>query len=145
MKQYEEPFITGDRLLNYLDGINNGKMFFRKTATDLKIQSDKHLKEVAESMEELGFIEITGDSRNVFEITIKGKEIVKEGGLEKFLTNQNSRERSITIKEEEEAELRKYNIKNAKRIYKTYWLTFWVAMIGGAVSLILAILKIFGK
>ncbi len=39
----------------------------------------------------------------------------------------------------------KYDLKNAKRIFRTYWWTFGIAIISFLVSLALLILRLFGK
>ena len=54
-----------------------------------------------------------------------------------------------TEREAEEKELQfqklKYDVKNAKRIFKTYWVTFGIAVAGLLISLVLLIFRLVGK
>jgi hypothetical protein len=55
------------------------------------------------------------------------------------LENEAAEEKALDL------EKKRYEVKNAKRVFKTYWLTFSLAVIGSIVSVVLLILKFFGK
>jgi len=76
-----------------------------------------------------------------FKITNKGRDVAKNGfnlylnNLEE-VTNKQKHTEALTY------EKLKYDVKNAKRIYRTYWFTFWFAVVGLLISLSLLILKV---
>lgn len=82
---------------------------------------------------------------SVFNVTLFGKRFLLEGGFSKIAEEIQA---SILLEAEKEKlnfEKLKYDVKNSKRIFKTYWFTFGFALAGLLISLILLILKFGGK
>ncbi len=71
-----------------------------------------------------------------------GKSVYEVGGwfrhleLEKEKVTKNEERQCLADKKI------KYDLKNAQRIYNTYWWTFWFSVIALVISLVLAILKL---
>jgi hypothetical protein len=74
-----------------------------------------------------------------------GRKILSLGGYIKYLETLSQKE----IEQIEIASLTKQklniDLKNAQRVYKTYWWTFGIALAGFIISLILLLFKFFGK
>lgn len=77
----------------------------------------------------------------LFELTDKGREAKKAGGHYAYLKKLEKEEASKRERQALNDEKLKYEVKNTKRIFKTYWITFWFAIIALIISLALAILK----
>jgi len=70
-----------------------------------------------------------------FYLTSEGRDFIIRGGYKRRF----EREEKLRKIADEKAE---YDLYNAKRIFKTYWFTFGIALIGLAISIFLLILKI---
>ncbi|MBZ5857762.1 hypothetical protein [Flavihumibacter profundi] len=68
-----------------------------------------------EELEDQGFLNVTGDRVQFLEITTKGKEIVKLGGMVEKLKRDNIRQLKDLEKEEDDYLKRKLDLKNAQR------------------------------
>jgi len=79
---------------------------------------------------------------DVVKKNLKGADVLKYGGYEKWITDKENDEKE---KNRLEREKLKYDVGNAKRIYKTYWLTFWMALIAFAISVILGMKQLLEK
>ena len=77
-----------------------------------------------------------------YELNETGRKAKKAGGH--FAYQKTIDEKFIADKERQKLndEKLKYDVKNSKRIFKTYWWTFTFAVIGLAISLTLGILKL---
>lgn len=71
------------------------------------------------------------------ELTDKGREAKRLGGHFAYQRKQDE------LKGLAEEKL-KYEVRNVKRIYRTYWVTFWMALLGFLLSLFLGFQKLFG-
>ena len=76
------------------------------------------------------------------DISAFGTDIINKGGWFKYL--ETEKENALTERERQllNDEKLKYDVKNSKRIFKTYWWTFTFSIIALIISLMLAILKI---
>jgi hypothetical protein len=66
-----------------------------------------------------------------FELTEKARLVKQKGGIVEY---------NIFIKKQDQK--LEYDLKNAKRVYQTYWFTFGIAVLAFLISLVLVILKI---
>lgn len=93
-----------------------------------------------------GIAEYATDRNNPTElkITFKGRDIAKNGDYNAYLEKKG--QESINQKEIEDLTITKlkYDVANSKRIFKTYWFTFGMAVLGFAISLILLFLRLKG-
>lgn len=69
-------------------------------------------------------------------------DFMKKGGFTRIAEQQEHEKKQREETEKLNLEKLKYDVRNSKRIFKTYWVTFGMALIGLIVSLILLILKI---
>lgn len=94
---------------------------------------DSDIELLCHKMKEDGYIDLR--SGNV-KWTFKGEAFIKNGGYAALkLSQQNQRERDKLINQLSQEKL-EYDVKNAKRIYKTYWWTFGFAIAALGISLI---------
>jgi len=77
-----------------------------------------------------------------YNVTPFAKTFLFHGGFIKIAEEIESKAILEAEKEKLNYEKLKYDVKNAKRIFKTYWITFFIAIFGFLISLILLILKI---
>lgn len=89
-------------------------------------------------------------SNPVFRLSHEGHLGIDEYGsylkyieaLEASHAEQDAERLIIKKREKLSDEKLEYDVKNAKRIFKTYWWSFWFAVIALAISLTLGILKV---
>jgi len=81
-------------------------------------------------------------SRVFLVINKKGRDVVKDGGYEKYLEKRATQtDRQNEVDDLTYKKLR-YDVANSRRIFKTYWLTFGFAVAGLVISLVLLVLKL---
>lgn len=73
------------------------------------------------------------------------KDFLMSGGFSKIALKNTEDQNFQKQKELLNMEKLNYDLKNAKRVYKTYKYTFTMAIIGACISIILLILKLMGK
>lgn len=88
------------------------------------------------------YAESTHKSNLFFKLTDLGREVKKTGGHFAYLKKLADKEIADLDRQKLNDEKLLYDVKNAKRIFKTYWWTFWFAIIGFAISLVLGALKL---
>jgi hypothetical protein len=71
-----------------------------------------------------------------------GRAAQKAGGHFAYLKSLDDKALADKERQRLNDEKLKYDVKNAKRIFKTYWWTFCFSVIGLAISLTLGILKL---
>jgi len=77
----------------------------------------------------------SGPTEELFWATGYVKAFLSEGGFSSLFDKENAKQEKIRASEELNQEKLKYETRNAKRIYKTYWWTFFFALIALLVSL----------
>ena len=83
--------------------------------------------------------------QSVFNVTLFGKTFLLEGGFSRIAKEIESAFLFEAEKEKLNFEKLKYDVKNSKRIFNTYWFTFGFALAGLLISIVLLILKFCGK
>lgn len=71
-----------------------------------------------------------------------GRQVKSAGGHFAYLKKLSDKATADIERQKLNDEKLRYDVKNAKRIFKTYWWTFWFALIGLAISLVLGVLKL---
>jgi hypothetical protein len=109
--------------------------------------SDKNLAEENDAIEIMlistfKYVESTHKSNLFFKLTDLGREVKETGGHFAYLKKIADKAAADTERQKLSDEKLKYDVKNAKRIFKTYWWTFWLAIIGFVISLVLGVLKL---
>lgn len=79
--------------------------------------------------------------RNVFRINDHGKILIAQGGFRSIFEKQQSQLQKAEDKEMLEDKKLHYDVKNAERIFKTYWWSFGASIL----ALIISILTFFFK
>ena len=82
--------------------------------------------------------------QSVYDITPFAKTFLWHGGFAKVAQEIQVQKQLEAEKEKLGLEKLRYEVKNTKRIYKTYWFTFLAAIIGLVISLVLFLLKLLG-
>lgn len=98
-----------------------------RTLHDIRVAKDKLLKD--------GHIHVSVHNDGTCWVSAEGAVFIANGGYKSRLHTEETRN-TLTSKKLE------YDVKNAERIYKTYWWTFVLAIAGFAISLTLLILKL---
>ena len=118
------------------------KEYFRTLLSSNDTNQHDIRRKVIDILVNEGLAEENKGNPGDYKITQKGQHVVKNGGYELYLNNkENAKWREAEI-EELTFEKLKYDVRNAKRIFKTYWWTFWFALVGLLISLALLLLKI---
>jgi hypothetical protein len=89
-------------------------------------------------------VDLAGDKQSKVFLVInrKGRDVVKDGGYEKYLEKRLSQsDRQNEIDDLTYKKLR-YDTANSKRMFKTYWLTFGISIAAFVISLVLLVLKL---
>mgnify|MGYP003990548607 FL=1 len=76
------------------------------------------------------FFPISGSSDEEFWASPQARGLLAQGGFTKIFDEKYAEVAQQNEIKELELEKLKYEIKNAKRIFKTYWLTFGIAIAG---------------
>jgi len=138
MEIHEKQSTQLDEILRHL--VNTGKPTDLKTINTELFPDDSYesclslfyiLKEYYPSL----LYPKTDIDEELFWATEYVKAFLNEGGFSKIYKNEYEKIKRQDEKENLDLEKLKYEVKNAKRIYKTYWLTFTFALIALAVSL----------
>lgn len=108
---------------------------------DIKHNQTK-IHETLNVLKNLRYIEAVGDNGSWKLLTEIGRKVKSSGGHFSYLKNIEDKVIAETERQKLNDEKLKYDVKNAKRIFKTYWWTFGIAIAGFAISLVLAILKV---
>ena len=111
------------------------------TEDEIRLNQTK-IYETLNVLKNLQYIVSAGDSNNFKLLTEIGRKVKSAGGHFAYLKNIADKEFAETERQKLSDEKLKYDVKNAKRIFKTYWWTFGIAIAGFAISLVLAILKV---
>ena len=90
----------------------------------------------------LKYIEPQGDSGQYFLLSPLGRQVKNAGGHFAYLKKIEYKDTAEKERQELNDEKLKYDIKNSKRIFKTYWWTFGIAIAGFIIALGLGILKL---
>lgn len=88
---------------------------------------------LATFLKNLEWSDLIDDEKELIFISEIGRKIYKE---EKEKRNKTLYEKNLQIEKLE------IDLANAKRVYKTYWITFTLAILGFTISFILLILKL---
>ncbi len=91
---------------------------------------------------DIGYIENIPNNIWHFRLTQLGKIVKDAGGHFVYLKQLKNKENADRERQRLNDEKLKYDVKNAKRIFKTYWWTFTFAVVGLIISLVLGILKL---
>ncbi len=75
-------------------------------------------------------------------ITDKGIEIFENGGWLKHIELEKQKEKIESDRQQMSDQKLKYDVKNARRIFKTYWWTFGVSIAAFIISVMLGIIKL---
>ncbi len=78
----------------------------------------------------------------LYELTDKGRQAKAAGGHYAYLKELDEKKLEENVRKKLSDEKLKYDVKNSKRMFKTYWWTFSFALIGLIISLVLGILKV---
>lgn len=73
-----------------------------------------------------------GNSGSIVDITSEGLSVIENGGYKNFIDNIKVKKIKKEAYDEEKS---RYDLANAKRIYKTYWWTFGFALAAFLISL----------
>lgn len=90
----------------------------------------------------LRYIEPTGNGGNWFLLTELGRIVKQSGGHFEYIKKLEKKNASENERQNLNDEKLRYDVKNSKRIFKTYWFTFWFSVIGLGISLTLGVLKL---
>lgn len=82
---------------------------------------------------------------SVLRLTLFGNETLSKMTLEEYETNKKRQDEKKAQFDQLSHEKLLIDLKNAKRVYKTYWLTFAIALSGLIISVVLLILRITNK
>jgi hypothetical protein len=77
--------------------------------------------------------------QSIVDMTPVGWAILRSGSAKEYVTSMQEREKQTALLTFEKLS---YDVKNSRRINKTYWFTFTVAIISLCISIILLVLKI---
>ena len=77
-----------------------------------------------------------------YRLTALGLEVKKAGGRAAWLQKQQEKAAQDARRQELNDKKLEYDVKNAKRVFKTYWFTFIIALVGFILSIILSVLKL---
>ena len=127
MNDYTEtdiyPILT--KILGYEISYYHGNIDHNKLLTDF----DELISET------YNYASSTTQGYQFYKLTEKGKEAKKVGGHFSYL--KKIEEKAISDKERQmlNDEKLKYDVKNAKRIFKTYWWTFGISILGFLLAL----------
>ncbi|MBZ5857764.1 hypothetical protein [Flavihumibacter profundi] len=139
MGDYKEPLIYADEILKFIEKGNGSIPFVggysimeddRFTPSLIRLKADGFLFEETKS----GYKNLT--------LTKEGREVLQMGGYNELLKRDEERKNNVKVKQELELEKLRYDVKNSKRIYKTYWWTFAFSITALVISLILLYLKL---
>lgn len=135
MSEYTEPYYRCDVVLKM---IYDEFQYKSGNASKLQGQNGITLDQIRVAIRTLkndDYI-VTADS-NLFVVRITSKG-------ESFLSSGGYKTQFATDTEKKSLENRKLalDVKNANRIYRTYWITFWLSVAGFITAATLAILKI---
>lgn len=89
-------------------------------------------------------VDLGGDKQSKVFLVInkKGRDVVKDGGYEKYLEKRSTQtDRQNEIDDLTYKKL-KYDTANSERIYTTYWWTFRISIAAFVISLVLLALKL---
>ncbi len=146
--QYVEPLKTCDTILHLF---SNETAIYSTTIYEKCGGKNNHI--VTNAIEKLmsdGYLKTSGNSH--FMLGGEGILFINNGGYAGLCEQYRIEQLTKNSEFEEERELAELNkekikidIKNAKRIYKTYWFTFIIALGGFLISMILLILKFIGQ
>ncbi len=119
-------------LLEYLQF--NSPKSFRQLESFFKGKFPNNRQEsLATYLKNLEWSSLIDDEQELIFINEIGRDIYKE---EKDKKDKIFYEKNLQIKKLE------IDLANAKRVYKTYWITFTLAILGFTISLVLLILKL---
>ena len=93
-------------------------------------------------LQNLEYIIPQGNSNNWKLLTETGRKVKYAGGHFAYLKKIEEKAIADTERQKLNDEKLKYDVKNVKRIFKTYWWTFWFSVIALAISLGLGVLKL---
>ncbi len=83
----------------------------------------------------LQYIEQTGNSGDWFFLTDLGRKVKKAGGHFEYLKKLEEKTIADTERQNLNDEKLKYDVKNSKRIFKTYWWTFGISILAFLLAL----------
>jgi hypothetical protein len=89
-------------------------------------------------------VDLAGDKQSKVFLAInkKGRDVIKDGGYEKYLEKRLSQsDRQNEIDDLTYKKLR-YDTANSKRMFTTYWWTFGFSIAALVISLVLLVLKL---
>jgi hypothetical protein len=127
-----------DRFLIQLEENQNGvRIPFNRSLPKGKIALQLMMKH---ELADFGTNDIA--SIGIVQKNLNGIKILQAQGFEKWIDKNNLKESTIEMLEFRKLEL---DVKNSERIYKTYWLTFWMALIAFILSLVLGLSQLIKK
>lgn len=135
-----------DKVLPFFNDYDMTNIYGAFTKAGLSNKEIQELRLIDETIfalkNTLGYIEKTGNSGQWYLLTDLGRHVKKSGGHFAYLKKIEEKALADTERQRLNDEKLKYDVKNAKRIFKTYWWTFAFALVGLFISLGLAILKL---
>lgn len=102
----------------------------------LRLALHHGVRDAFQKFQTYGYFDVVGEYRS-------GNTQYKLNNLgnKSFDAERTIREKDDKLKEWQDKKI-ELDYKNAKRVYSTYWWTFWFAVIGLAISLVLLVLKL---
>jgi len=120
--------------------------FIKAGFVEAEVEGGQHSRTiiaVIKILEDLGYIEQTGNSGQWFLLTEKGREVKNSGGHFAYINKLNEKAKADTERQHLNDEKLAYDVKNAKRIFKTYWWTFAISITALLISLFNLIYYLF--
>jgi len=92
------------------------------------------MEEAIEYLANKGLIEYEDKTYQWFKVTDSGRKVKQKGGIsyyEEYVRKQEKEQYQRQLKSDEKLD---FDLKNAKRVYKTYWWTFTIAILAFLLS-----------
>lgn len=77
----------------------------------------------------LSYIKVVDESGCWYRLTELGLSVKKAGGHFKYLENLKTKSNIEVIRQNLNDRKLEYDVKNAKRVFKTYWCTFFISIL----------------
>lgn len=133
-----------EKTLIELDQKKDGRMvvqaFLQETLKDLN--TDYHsYKRVQGIIVDEGFAKNINPAFGIFEITAKGREIVRSGGYLKYVERKEEKEKEGRKLKELQLQQTETGVKLNKFYYKYRWIPFALSLLALLISILVAIFK----